>query len=121
MKAALSIRRCDTLTDVRREIDRLDQKIVRLLAERAGYVGEAARVKEKASQIVDRSRIEEVVGRAGQRAEALGADGETIARIYRAMIDAFIAFERRAFSKKGGARKAAAKKISTKRSRRGKR
>jgi hypothetical protein len=45
------------------------------------------------------------VGRAGEHAEALGADGETIARIYRAMIDAFIAFERRAFAKKHGRKK----------------
>ncbi|MGE5539862.1 MAG: chorismate mutase [Gemmatimonas sp.] len=117
MKGAIRIRRCATLADVRREIDRLDKQIVRLLAERAGYVGEAARVKERASQIVDRARIEQVVGRAGERAEAFGADGETIARIYRAMIDAFIAFERRAFVGKGrtaaktkGAKKKAAKK-----------
>ena len=110
MKAAFSIRRCQSLADVRREIDRLDRQIVRLLAERAGYVGEAARVKEKASQIVDRARIEEVVGRAGERAEALGADSETIARIYRAMIDAFIAFERGVFVKKAGAGKAVKRK-----------
>ncbi|HTI88688.1 MAG TPA: chorismate mutase [Alphaproteobacteria bacterium] len=119
MKAALSIRRCNTLADVRREIDRLDRRIVRLLSERAGYVGEAARVKEKASQIVDRARIEAVVARAADRATALGADGETIARIYRAMIDAFIAFERRAFTKKKTRK--TAKIISMKRSARTKR
>jgi isochorismate pyruvate lyase len=112
MKAAFSIRRCETLVDVRREIDRLDQNIVRLLAERMGYVGEAARVKEKASQIVDRARIEAVVARAADRATDLGADGETIARIYRAMIDAFIAFERRAFTKK--TRRTATKKTTKK-------
>jgi isochorismate pyruvate lyase len=117
MKAAIRIRRCDTLADVRREIDRLDGAIVKLLAERAGYVAEAARVKEAASQIVDRARIEIVVARAAARAEALGADGETIARIYRAMIDAFIAFERRAFKAKPAKRsagKGAATKAKTK-------
>jgi isochorismate pyruvate lyase len=98
--ASIKVKRCKTLLDVRREIDRLDQRIVRLLAERSGYVGEAARIKDKASQIVDRARIEQVVEKAGMRAKEFGADGETIARIYRAMISAFIAFERKQFSKK---------------------
>jgi isochorismate pyruvate lyase len=98
--ARLRVKRCATLADVRREIDRLDRRIVALLSERSGYVGEAARIKERASQIVDRARIDEVVGKARTRAMALGADGDTIARIYEAMIGAFIAFERRAFTKK---------------------
>ena len=98
--ARVTIRRCRTLADVRREIDRLDRRIVRLLSERSGYVGEAARIKERASQIVDRARIEAVVEKARGRATTLGADADTIERIYRAMIDSFIAFERRAFAKK---------------------
>jgi isochorismate pyruvate lyase len=98
--ARARIKRCDTLADVRREIDRLDQCIVALLAERSGYVGEAARIKERASQIVDRARILDVVAKARGRAEALGADPDTIARIYLGMISAFIAFERRTFATK---------------------
>ncbi|HET9150067.1 MAG TPA: chorismate mutase [Alphaproteobacteria bacterium] len=93
----IRIRRCASLSEVRREIDRLDKMLVRLLAERAGYVAEAARVKTKRSEIVDRARIEAVVARASARARTLGADPLTVARIYRAMIAAFIAFERRAF------------------------
>ena len=81
-KARIAIRRCATLADVRREIDRLDRKIVRLLSERSGYVGEAARIKDKASQIVDRARIEQVVDKVRTRAEACGADPATIDRIY---------------------------------------
>jgi isochorismate pyruvate lyase len=94
------VKRCATLADVRREIDRLDRRIVALLSERSGYVGEAARIKERASQIVDRQRIDDVVGKARARAATLGGDPDTIARIYEAMIGAFIAFERRAFTAK---------------------
>jgi isochorismate pyruvate lyase len=100
----LRLRRCRNLAEVRREIDRLDKAIVKLLAKRAGYVGEAARVKERPSQIVDRARIEAVVEKARARAAALDADPDTIARIYRAMIDAFIALERHAFARKSVAR-----------------
>jgi isochorismate pyruvate lyase len=100
------VKRCATLADVRREIDRLDRRIVALLSERSGYVGEAARIKERASQIVDRARIRDVVAKARGRAAALGADPGTIARIYEEMIGAFIAFERRAFAAKAKANKA---------------
>jgi isochorismate pyruvate lyase len=113
-RAAVRTKPCETLNDVRREIDRLDRRIVALLAERSGYVGEAARIKKRASQIVDRTRIEEVVAKASGRAEALGADGDTVARIYRAMINAFIAFERRAFAAKAtSAAKSAIRKKAT--------
>lgn len=107
----LRAERCETLADVRREIDRLDRRIVALLSERSNYVGEAARIKERASQIVDRARIRDVVTKARVRAEALGADPDTIARIYEAMIGAFIAFERRAFAAKAAK---ATKKNTTK-------
>jgi isochorismate pyruvate lyase len=109
------IKRCASLADVRREIDRLDRRIVALLSQRSGYVGEAARIKERASQIVDRARIRDVVGKARAQAKALGADPDTIARIYEQMIGAFIAFERRAFIAKSPSRKAAALRATKKR------
>lgn len=113
-RASPRIKRCETLADVRREIDRLDRRIVALLSERSGYVGEAARIKERSSQIVDHARIRDVVTKARGRADALGADPDTIARIYEEMIGAFIAFERRAFAAKSAkASKAKAKKKAT--------
>lgn len=112
----IRIRRCASLSQVRREIDRLDKMLVRLLAERAGYVAEAARVKTKRSEIVDRARIEAVVAKASARARTLGADPVTVARIYRAMIAAFIAFERRAFvGKRPATRKRSKKKAAARR------
>lgn len=108
--AHVPIRRCKTLADVRREIDRLDRRIVRLLSERGGYVGEAARIKENAAQIVDRTRIEAIIEKVRNLSTAYGGDPDTVERIYRAMIDAYIVFERRAFAKKkASARKAKAR------------
>jgi len=42
---------CATLADVRANIDRLDDEIVRLIAERAMYVKDAARFKRDAFQV----------------------------------------------------------------------
>jgi isochorismate pyruvate lyase len=42
---------CETLGEVRKNIDRLDREIVRLMAERGRYVHEAARFKANPAQV----------------------------------------------------------------------
>ncbi len=84
---------CNDLTDVRRNIDRLDSEIVPLLAERAGYVELAAKFKLSKSQVVDNDRIEDVVSKVRHLANEYGTDPTLLENIYRAMIDAFIIHE----------------------------
>lgn len=84
---------CHSLGDVRDNIDRLDRIIVPLLAERAGYVTQAAGFKPEKSQVVDHPRIEAIIAKVRALAEAEATDPDLIERIYRAMIDAYIAFE----------------------------
>ncbi|MEO5372799.1 MAG: chorismate mutase [Alphaproteobacteria bacterium] len=89
---------CGSLDEVRRNIDRLDREIVVLLAERSQYVRQAARFKPTRSDIVVPARIEEIVTRVRHVANELGADPELMEKIYRAMIDAFIWHEARAWA-----------------------
>jgi isochorismate pyruvate lyase len=86
---------CESLAEVRAEIDRLDEQIVRLLAERGGYVLAAARFKHRAEEVPAPQRVEQVI--ANVRALALnhGALPEVVERSYRAMIAAFIEAEHR--------------------------
>lgn len=91
---------CADMSDLRIEIDRLDRQIVALLSERSGYVVRAAQIKKDRAAIVDEARIAQVVSGARSQAAERGADPDLIEAIYRAMIAAFIAFERRAFDKK---------------------
>ena len=51
---------CATLADVRANIDRLDDQIVKLIAERAMYVKDAARFKRDAYQVSAPARQAEV-------------------------------------------------------------
>ncbi len=60
---------CTSLAQVRAEIDRLDEQIVRLLAERGGYVLAAARFKHSAEEVPAPQRVEQVI--ANVRALAL--------------------------------------------------
>ena len=88
---------CRTMADVRRNIDALDVRIVALMAERSGYVAQAARIKENAGQVHDQARIDFIVSRVTAMAREQGAPEVVIEAAYRAMIDAFIAFEQGEF------------------------
>lgn len=81
------------MAEVRAQIDRLDEQIVDLLAERGGYVRQAARIKARREQIVDPPRIEEVVAKACERGARAGLPAELIEPLYRLMIDRFIDLE----------------------------
>lgn len=93
------IKQCETMADVRRHIDALDDRIVPLLAERGGYVAQAARIKQRADQIVDTARIEFIIDRVRLKAREAGASEAVMEATYRAMIDAFIEFERGEFKR----------------------
>jgi isochorismate pyruvate lyase len=93
------VEHCDTMADVRRNIDALDERIVALMAERSGYVAQAARIKQSADQVHDQARIDFIVDRVKAVAMVQGAPEAVIEATYRAMIDAFIEFERGEFKR----------------------
>ena len=94
-----TVEHCRTMADVRRNIDALDVRIVALMAERSGYVAQAAQIKQNAGQVHDQARIEFIVDRVTAMAREQGAPEAVIEAAYRAMIDAFIAFEHGEFQR----------------------
>ena len=93
------VEHCRTMDDVRRNIDALDERITALMAERSGYMTEAARIKQDAAQVHDQARIDFIVERVKAMARAQGAPEAVIEAAYRAMIDASIAFEHGEFKR----------------------
>lgn len=81
---------CQSLEEVRRQIDRIDRQLVALLAERGGYVAQAARFKKTAAEVRAPQRVEQVIAKVTALARELGADAGLTERVYRAMIAAFI-------------------------------
>ena len=81
---------CTTLEEVRNNIDRLDQQIVTLLAERGRYVSQAARFKKDTDGVKAPQRVEQVIAKVRDLAQAVGANPEVTEQVYRAMIAAFI-------------------------------
>lgn len=92
---------CANLADVRANIDRLDDEIVRLIAERAMYVKDAARFKRDAFQVSAPARQAEVFEKARALAERHNRGFANLEQVvdatYRAMVAAFIANEQTYF------------------------
>ena len=84
---------CDSLEEVRENIDRVDREIVRLLAERGGYVVQAAGFKRSTDEVRAPKRVEEVLSRVEALSRELGASPTVTEGVYRAMISAFIDVE----------------------------
>lgn len=84
---------CQSLEDVRGQIDRIDRQLVALLAERGGYVAQAARFKKNGDEVRAPQRVEQVIAKVTALAGELGADAEVTERVYRAMVAAFIEAE----------------------------
>ena len=81
------------LGEVRKSIDAADREIVRLLAEREGYIRRAGHLKETRKDVEAPDRIEEVVRNARTLASEHGANPDVVEGVYRAMISRFISLE----------------------------
>ena len=89
------IKDCASLEEVRGHIDGLDRRIVALLAERGGYVKQAARFKQSSDDVKAPARVAQVIAKVTALAEELGADAAVVEQVYRAMISGFIEAELR--------------------------
>jgi isochorismate pyruvate lyase len=93
------------LAGLRSEIDRIDEAVVRLLAERAMYVKDAARFKRDAFQVSAPARQAEVFAHVRELAQRHnpafngGFEGlpEVVEAAYRALVSGYIACEQTYF------------------------
>jgi isochorismate pyruvate lyase len=93
--------RAASLAEIRTHIDRIDDAIVALLAERATYVKDATRFKRDAFQVSAPARQAQVFARVRERAARAnpGFDGfeDVVEATYRALVAGFVAAEGRHF------------------------
>lgn len=81
------------MADVRREIDRIDRQLVRLMAERLRYIEEAARIKPTRDAVRDEARIEDVVAKVLAEAERQNLSAAVAEPVWRLLIERSIAHE----------------------------
>jgi isochorismate pyruvate lyase len=84
---------CRTMAEVRDGIDRLDRDLVRLIAERQGYIEAAARIKDEESEVRLEWRIEDVVSKVLAAAEREGLSKRIAEPVWRELIERCIEHE----------------------------
>ncbi len=85
--------KCDTLEDVRTNIDIIDGKIVELLAQRGEYVAQVISFKNSVDEVINPKREEDVIAKVRSKAEALGANADMVESVYREIIASFTKIE----------------------------
>jgi len=91
--AATTPHNCQTMDQVREEIDRLDRILVKLVAERQGYIEAAGRIKQRADEVRLPWRIEDVVAKVVAEAEKQGLSKRIAEPVWRELIDRCIDHE----------------------------
>ena len=79
---------CNNMDELRHQIDKLDVKIIELLASRSKFIDRATELK-KSNGMPARipERIESVVSNARNAAEELDLDADLVEKIWRILID----------------------------------
>ena len=88
---------CRTMAEVRHGVDRIDEAIVALLAERFRYMAAAARIKPSREQVRDEWRKADVIAKARAAAKAEGLDEAIAETLYENLVETSIAYEFRRF------------------------
>lgn len=88
---------CNSIDEVRNNIDNIDEEIVKLITLRGGFVKQAAKFKRDNEDVKAPKRVEEVISKVKNIARLNGANEEVVENIYRTMIDSFIKLEMKEF------------------------
>ena len=82
--------KCASLDEVRLEIDRLDEEIVRLIGRRAHYVKAAAKFKTSEAHVAAPERLAAMMAVRREWAEREGLDPGLIEDLYRRLVAWFV-------------------------------
>ena len=88
-----------SLGEIRDNIDRIDQAIVALLAERLRYTRAAARFKANPHEVAAPARVEEVIAKIRALAAESGLPPEIAEAAYRPLVAGYIADQQRLFER----------------------
>ena len=88
------------LNNIRFELDKLDNSLIKIIKKRTYFVKKVLALKEKKNQIVDQKRIKEILRNIRKKSLINKIDPKITNRIWKNMILAYIDYEKRNFKKK---------------------
>jgi isochorismate pyruvate lyase len=89
----MEIKNCNSLNEVRDEIDKVDEQIIKLIALRKDYVKQAANFKNTIDEIKADDRVDDVLNKVRHQALSLSLSPNLVAEIYQRMIDDMVETE----------------------------
>lgn len=84
---------CKSLEEVRSNIDKIDNQIVKLIAERSTFVKQAARFKKDSEGIKAPQRVDAIIQKVRALADEYSVSADLVESLYRQMIAGFISME----------------------------
>ena len=90
---------CNSIEEVRNNINNIDEQIVKLIAQRDEFVKQAAKFKKDSDDVKAPERVEEVINKVKDLAKSTSANEEVLENVYRTMINSFIKAEMKEFEK----------------------
>jgi len=93
---------CNSLEEVRSNIDEIDNQIIRLIANRGLFVKQASKFKKDNNDVNAPQRVESIIQKVRELSTKYGADPDMVEKIYRNMIAGFINMEMVEFNKHKG-------------------
>jgi isochorismate pyruvate lyase len=84
---------CTNLTELRECVDKIDEQIIDLIAQRNSYIKQAATFKNSVDEVKSQDRIDQVIDNARHQALLKGLSPNLIAKIYKTMIDEMVELE----------------------------
>ena len=88
------------LSKIRKELDKLDNILIKIIKKRTNLVKRVLALKERKNQIVDQKRIKLILKNIKYKSIKNNIDPKITNKIWKNMIYAYIDFERRNFNKK---------------------
>ena len=90
---------CNSIEEVRNNINNIDEQIVKLIALRGEFVKQAAKFKKDSDDVKAPKRVEEVINKVKDLAKSTSANEEVLENVYRTMTNSFIKAEMKEFEK----------------------
>ena len=90
----------EKLIKIRKELDKLDDSLIKIIKKRTNLVKRVLALKERKNQIVDQKRIDIILRNIKKKSIKNNIDPKITNKIWKNMIYAYIDFERRNFNKK---------------------
>lgn len=95
------MKKCNSLQEVRNEIDIIDEKLVDLISERSHLIRQAASFKDTIDEVKAEDRIDDIMQRVRNKAISLGINPNMISDLFTIMIDEMVETEIAEFRNSG--------------------